>query len=77
MWGAKYKLLFALPIIIISLLAFTNDILCVAGEVQDISNPAKAPTERKWEFKSSDLLVLSVLVDGKYLDALVLKRKIN
>ena len=40
---------------------FTSDNLCVAGEVQDISNPAKAPTERKWEFKSSHLLVLSVL----------------
>jgi hypothetical protein len=45
--------------------------------VRDISDPAKVPTERKWDFKSSDLLVLSVLVDGKYLEALVLERKIN
>jgi hypothetical protein len=56
---------------------FTSESLCEAGEVHDNSNPARVSTERKWEFKSSDLLVLSVLVNGNYLDALVLKRKIN
>jgi len=56
---------------------FTSDNLCEAGMVRDISDPAKVPTERKWNFKSPDLLVLSVLVDGKFLEALVLKRKFN
>ena len=56
---------------------FTSENLCEAGMVSDISDPARVPTERKWEFKSPDLLVLSVLVDGKFLEALVLKREIN
>ena len=56
---------------------FTSDNLCEAGMVSDISDTARVPTERKWEFKSPDLLVLSVLVDGKFLEALVLKREIN
>jgi hypothetical protein len=56
---------------------FTSGNLCEAGMVSDISDPARVPTERKWEFKSPDLLVLSVLVDGKFLEALVLKREIN
>jgi hypothetical protein len=56
---------------------FTSDKICETGEILDISNPAKVSTDRKWEFRSDDLLALSVLSNGKYFDALVLKRKIN
>jgi hypothetical protein len=44
--------------------------------VRDISDPAKGTAERKWDFISSDLLVLPILVDGKFLEVLVPKRKI-
>lgn len=56
---------------------FTSDNLCEVGQIPKSSNLSKITTERKWEFKSSDLLVLTILIDGKYVDALVLKRKIN
>ena len=56
---------------------FTSDNLCEVGQIPKSSNLSKIMTERKWEFKSSDLLVLTILIDGKYVDALVLKRKIN
>jgi hypothetical protein len=55
---------------------FSSDSLCEAGMVSIISDPARVPVERKWEFKSPDLLILSVKVDDKFLQALVLKRKI-
>lgn len=56
---------------------FTSANLCEVGQIQESSNLSKITTERKWEFKSSDLLVLTILIDGKYVDALILKRKIN
>lgn len=54
---------------------FVTKNVCFIGPILDISNPTKASPWRKCEFKTSDLLTISLLVDDKYVNEFTLTRE--
>jgi beta-lactamase regulating signal transducer with metallopeptidase domain len=54
---------------------FSSKYICEVGPIMDISNPSNVSPDRKWVFKSSDLLSLSILINDKYVDIFTLTRE--
>lgn len=54
---------------------FTSKNVCEVGPVQNIANDKEVKIDRKWEFRSPDLLTLSFIVDNKYVDVITLIRE--
>lgn len=54
---------------------FTTKNVCEVGPILDNSNPVKVTPYRKLEFKSSDILTISLIVNNKYVNPFTLTRE--